>query len=100
MAKQKLFRKAEVFGRKVPIYKIPGLRREGCFGYFHADTKRIGIDAHLAGPDLEHTVIHEMFHAILDRLHIQQQMPPEFVEVLVENLSAGVIDNYNLEWKK
>jgi hypothetical protein len=54
----------------------------------------------LAGPDLEHTVIHEMFHAILDRLHIQQQMPPEFVEVLVENLSAGVIDNYNLEWKK
>src|SRR6185503_14025827 len=103
----KLFRKARVFGTLVPIYRVKGLMAGSAlpelgqaFGYFHEETKVIGVDADLKGDALEGTVLHELFHATLDRLHVQQQLSRALVEVIVENLAVAVVDNYRLRWRK
>lgn len=99
--KAKLFRKMRVFGKMIPVFKVRGLMASAdAYGYYSEEHQQIGVDAGLKSDDLEHTVIHEMFHAVLDRLHCQQQMAPEFVEVVVENLARAVIDNYKVRWRK
>lgn len=107
MGLAKLFRKARVFGTLVPIFKVKGLLDGSAipdlgsaYGYFQDDTKEIGVDAGLRGDALEGTVLHELFHATLDRLHIQQQLSRQMVEVIVENLAVAVVDNYHLRWRK
>lgn len=98
--KAKLFRKMKVFGKIIPVFKVKGLIAQDVYGYYSEEHEQIGVDADIKGDVLEHTVIHEMFHAVLDRLHCQQQMPPEFVEVIVENLAQSIIDNYSVRWRK
>ncbi len=97
--KERHFRLAKVFGRLVPIYKRKGLLAEDTYGYYREDVKEIAVAEELKGEILEHTIIHELFHAVLDRLHIHQQLNDEFAEVLIENLAAAVVDNYRLKWK-
>lgn len=96
----KLFRRLQVFGKVVPVFKVKGLMSQGAYGYYSEESAQIAVDESLKGDMLEHTVIHELFHAVLDRLHCQQQMPPEFVEVIVENLSASVIDNFHVKARR
>lgn len=96
----RLFRKFKVFGRLIPVFKIQGLIGEGAYGYFSEENWEIGIDADLRGVELEGTCIHELFHAVLDRLHIQQQLSPAFAEVIVENLAQAVLENYGVRFKK
>jgi Zn-dependent peptidase ImmA (M78 family) len=98
--KAKLFRKLRVFGKIIPVFRISGLMDQGAYGYYSEEHEEVGVDADLKGEELEHTVIHELFHAVLDRLHCQQQMSPEFVEVVVENLSRSVIDNFKVSFRK
>lgn len=99
MTRPKAFRKAQVFGKSIPVFKVQGLLETNTYGYYDGSTKEIGVDERLKGDDLEHTVIHELFHATLDRLHCQQQMSEEFLEVVIENLAAAVIDNFRVKWK-
>lgn len=99
MTRPKVFRRLNVFGKSIPVFKVTGLMDKDAYGYYSEEHQQIGIDADLKGDMLEHTIIHELFHAVLDRLHCQQQMAPEFLEVVVENLALSVIDNFKVKFK-
>lgn len=100
MKKPKPFRVIEVFGMSVPVYKLENLLNvEGMYGYYDPNGKYIAVDASLKDKILEHTIIHEMFHAVFDRLHIDAQMEHSFVEVLVENLSVAIMENFSIKPK-
>ncbi len=97
----KKFRTFSVFGMEVTCYRIEGLLRDqNMFGFYDCEKKLIGVDSGLRGAELEQTLIHELFHAALIRLHIEQQMPGEFAEVLIDNLARAVVDNYSLKMRK
>lgn len=99
--KPKAFRRLKVFGLLIPVFKMVGLMdQESMYGYYESEAKYIGVDSKLKGVTLEHTVIHEMFHSVLDRLHIQHQLDEKFVEIIVENLTLALIDNYKVQYKK
>lgn len=105
----KLLRRLNVFGKVVPVFKVDGLLRGEaapdvgpCLGFYtYADDgPRIAVESTLQGEELQHTILHEMFHAVLDRVHVQQQLPPALVEVIVETLAVSVVDNFKLQNKK
>lgn len=101
MSKPKPFRILKVFGREVPVYKVANIiRDENMYGYYEDVGKYIGVDSSLKGEILDHTVIHELFHAVLDRLHVQHQLDEKFVEIIVENLSVALIDNFKMKAKE
>lgn len=101
MKKPKPFRNLKVFGSIVPVYKLENLlSAEGMYGFYDPEGKYIAVDHGLNGHMLEHTIIHEMMHAIFDRLHIDAQMERTFTEVLVENVSACVLENFEVKQKK
>lgn len=101
MSKPKPFRILKVFGVDVPVYKVSGLiKNEGMYGFYEDEGKYIGVDADLKGDILEHTIIHELKHAVLDRLHIHHQLDEKFVEIIVENLTVALIDNFEVRERK
>jgi Zn-dependent peptidase ImmA (M78 family) len=98
--KPKPLRVMKVFGALVPVYRLENLlNAEGMYGFYDPEGKYIAVDAALEGDILEHTIIHEMMHAVFDRLHIDQQMERSFVEVVVENLSVALLENFEVEKK-
>lgn len=98
--KQKIFRKLRIFGVMVPVLKIPGLLGgQGMFGFYDHEARVIGVDEALRGVELEATVVHEMFHAVFARLHIAQQLDDAFAEVVIENLSVALLENFDIKPK-
>lgn len=95
--KPKKFRTLKVFGLEIPVFKLPGLGN--VYGFYDDESKYIGVDATLRGDILEHTIIHELNHAVLDRLHIHHQLDEKFVEIIVENLTVALLDNYKVKSK-
>lgn len=97
MKKLKVWRTAEVFGAKVPVFRPGDL--EEVNGFFDPNTKVIAIDSSLKGEELERTVMHEVLHALLDRLYIDSQLDEKLVEVIIENICGVVFDNFKVKWK-
>lgn len=98
MKKLSPFRVVNIFGLKIPVYKVDGLLdNQDMYGFFDCEKKLICVDSGLKGSILEHTIVHEMFHATLDRLFVQHQLDEKFVEVIVENLTVSLVDNYSLK---
>lgn len=94
--KPKIWKKLRVFGLVIPVFRVNGLLEDGAFGYYEDEHKFIAIDARLRGEDEIHTLIHELFHAALDRIHAQQQMPDPFAEIVVENLTVALLENFRV----
>lgn len=88
-----------VFGWAIPVYKVKDLVKEGAYGLYDDTAKYIMIDDGLNSELTEHSIIHEMFHATLDRLHCQVQLDEKFVEVIVENLSVALMENFKVSPK-
>lgn len=100
MKTPKPFRTLKVFGLLIYVYKLENLlKNEGMYGYYCPEGKYIAVDKDLSGKILEHTIIHEMLHAVFDRLHIDAQMERSFVEVLVENVSVALMENFEVKRK-
>ncbi|MGL4558317.1 MAG: hypothetical protein ACRCV5_12485 [Afipia sp.] len=89
--------KFNVFGLVVPVIKEKGLSERGFAGYYDPMKKQIKIDPNQKGLELTHTVLHELGHTLFDRCGIlQSKIPPELVEVIVENYATMLVENFRV----
>lgn len=90
--------------RKVKSKKIMGKTckytytdLQDAMGLFVPSTFEIFIDKTLKGDDLAHTVLHEEFHAVWDRLGLgNTEISHDIQELIVDGLSKFVTEHYKL----
>ena len=85
--------KVNVFGRYIPVI-IKELTGEDSdkLGYFDSEDKCIYIDTG-SSEDIN-LLIHEIFHSLRDRLHLQ--MDDNLEEQLAQNVADVITDNFEL----
>ncbi len=86
-----------VLGEKWKIKRVAGLKENGIMGKCIFREKLIAIDSTLTGYDLEHTLIHELGHALIYRSSIYQSLPHEIEEILVDIYGTFLLDNFSLK---
>jgi len=87
-----------VFGWKIPILRLPTIK-DNMYGFYDDEAKVIVVDETLKGRELVETMIHEMFHATLDRLYVHAQLDDKFAEVIVEGLTIAIVENFEVKPK-
>lgn len=88
-----------VLGEAWKIKRIEGLKEAGIMGKCVFKDRMIALDASLKGHDLEHTLIHELGHALIYRSSIYQSLPHEIEEILVDIYGTFLLDNFSLGLK-
>jgi len=86
-----------VLGEKWKIQRLAGLKENGIMGKCIFKDRLIVIDSTLTGHDLEHTLIHELGHALIYRSSIYQSLPHEIEEILVDIYGTFLLDNFALK---
>jgi hypothetical protein len=94
----KPFRFALVFGWKIPILKMNP--QEDVVGVYIPEAKTIGVASGARGEDLEKVCMHEILHAMMDRLYIDSQVDEKLVEVIIENSCQVIFENFKVKWRK
>jgi len=98
-----------VFGQqiKVVVSKVPVVVGDLSFnpekhaGEFFPLHSIILVDGNLPTVDQEHTLLHEMFHVMCRRVGINQSnISNEMEEVLCENFSTTVLENFKIRKRK
>lgn len=93
--------KLKVFGKDVQVIEEAGLIDQGMYGFYHAIDKNIKIDKKLKGNKKNHTLLHELFHASLDRLGFNNtSLSTDMEELIVDNLAQVLLDNLEIRWKR
>lgn len=92
-------KKAIVFGKTIPIdYK--DLEGENYDGLYNYKTQHIEIDKKLKGDYKTAVIIHELLHAMWDRIAFNQaNIPHSLQEILIENTCTMLIENFNIKPK-
>jgi Zn-dependent peptidase ImmA (M78 family) len=88
-----------IFGKIVPIVRTKNLMQDrDALGLFHRDKFFIEVDASLKDKDLMLTVIHECFHALVQRAGVYQSgLTHEVEEILAEQLSIMIVENFKIK---
>lgn len=88
-----------VLGLKVPVkYKELDNNYRGLYTF---EDKAITIDTNQSPQQMLETIIHELGHAIFDRAGIRQaHISQDAQEIIVENFSTVLLENFNLRLKK
>lgn len=87
-----------VFGQIIPIIKKMNLKKMAHeYGHYNPETKEITIDSKLNEKDLVTTLMHEVIHAVHDRLNIQ--INPAIEEMLSEVITIALYDNFKITMK-
>lgn len=63
------------------------------------DSRRslITIEKTLIGKELEQTMLHEFFHAVLARTGVSQAISHELEEVVVDSIATFLVDHYDFK---
>jgi Zn-dependent peptidase ImmA (M78 family) len=89
----------KVFGKNIKLYR-KNLLQHGIVGLFEGTTGRITIDSTLRGDELDHTLLHELVHALWHRLGMMQtQIPHEVQELICENVATMITENFSIKKK-
>lgn len=87
----------DVFGRMTPIeYKK---LEDDTAGHFDRETKSIAISDDEKGAKYVHTLLHELGHALMDRVGIHQAISDETEEIIAENYATMITELFDLKWK-
>ena len=88
--------KLNVFGLKVTVSAQPNLMSEhGCRGIYQPSTGKMIYDPTLKHKDLLQTVIHEVIHAVICRVGIEQaRMSEDMEEIICESVSVALVENW------
>ena len=82
-----------VFGRLVPVIKAANLTElSGNLAQYNYKTKQILFDPNQE--NISHTLLHELFHAVSDRLGWNQFLNYQAEEQMAESFSQILIDNF------
>lgn len=86
-----------VFGEVVPVEYPEGLMIEHeAQGEYCSIRKKINIDPGLEGEDLDMCVVHELFHALADRISLNQAISKELEEILADTVAKVIVENFKL----
>lgn len=86
-----------IFGLKVQI-KMVDLTGQDYDGLYNGNTQTIYIEKTLKGKLLQKVLVHEVLHAALDRIGAHQmQISRDAEEVICEQLSVFLVENFNLK---
>ena len=89
----------KVFGWLVKVNYID-LSETHNVGYYDFAKKQIYIHNKLSAKEKLATLIHELFHASLDRMAFNQtKIDHDLQEILVENLTQVLVENFKLTKK-
>ena len=86
----------KIYGQEilVCIGKIPDeFNYDGCY---LNDKKQIILNETLTGDNLTQVLLHEFIHACIDRLGWRQFMTHEIEEMVCEQLSVALIENFQV----
>lgn len=91
-----------VLGLKVKCRAKENLIQDhGWAAYYDNNTKTICYDPTLSKDDLNHTLIHELVHALWVRGGaFQSKLSREFEEVLCEQFATLITENFEIKVKK
>lgn len=92
MKRVKLF-DVNVYGEKIPVYRVDDLGEN--LGEYHYRDRSIVMDGSLKLKEFKETLAHEMFHALIDILHIQIDRYRE--EELAEQSINPVFKNFEVK---
>ena len=87
-----------IFGQKIRVKKIKGLgEKQGLAGFYDPFKKEIAIDASLKGDAFMQTLLHELVHAVMDRVGISQTRTSHDVhEMVAENVATALVENFRM----
>lgn len=93
----------QVFGAEIKIIERADLMfgEEKVDGLFIPDTKIIMIEKSLPKEEKIQTLIHELGHAVIWRVSINQSgLSPELEEVIVDTYATMMTEVFNLRFRK
>lgn len=85
-----------IYGKKTPIKKIKGLHEQGAIGLYRPKENIIYLDADLKGNELKITFIHEVLHALFNRVSINDIISLETEEMIVDNVAKMLVENFKI----
>ena len=82
-------------------YEVPNPKNEGdeCEGYVKLQDKKIFVKQSLSRDEKMHTALHEIFHAVLHRIGVGNDLGDIAEHAIIETLSACVVENFDVKWK-
>lgn len=91
-----------IFGHKIKLIKQKGLLdKTNNRGVYVPEHQIIVVDPELKGNELMSTIIHEIVHAVFYRTGIDQAKIQDGVEeIICENVSIAMVENFHLRLKK
>ena len=88
-----------ILGQKIPVLVTKDIDNSFA-GLYNFKEKKIYIQEGQTRNDAVMTLMHEMFHALSHRAGISQVISNEMEEVLAEQISIMIHENFNLTLKK
>lgn len=88
----------EVFGKKVPV-KLEEIDNN-FGGFFYPYEWKIIVNKNIPHEEYFRVLLHESFHAVFTRTAIDQSVPYEVEQIIVENMARFIVENFELKPKK
>ena len=95
--------KINVFGKKYKVKIVKMLKdSEGkaVSGLHSPITSTISLDAEMKGEELDQTFLHELGHAVQDRVAVTQgHISEDLIEVIVDSMATFMSETFHLRLK-
>ena len=88
-----------ILGQKWKLKRTKGMLDAGIMGRCNPKEKIIQIDDTLKGYELEHTVLHELGHALMYCNSTYQVINHDTEEVLVDTLATFLLESFQIKLK-
>ena len=91
-----------VFGKKIEVKKVSKLMEtRSATGVYNLREKSITVDSRLKGDELMHTYMHELIHAMVDRIGLHNcDLSHDLEEILADNILEMLLENFDIRCKK
>lgn len=91
--------KLNIFGKIIKVLKEKNLsRRTGSRGEFYSRHNLIVIDDKLVNDEFNQTLLHELIHAVISRVSIDQTSLEEGVEeIICDAVATAIIENFKIK---
>lgn len=92
----------DVYGKHIEVKKIKKLMlTKGASGTYNTKTCTIEVDSSLQKNELIHTYIHELIHALVDRMGLENcDLSHDLEEILADNIPKMLLENFEIKCKR
>lgn len=88
--------KINILGQDFKV-EFKDLSKDGFHGLCYYKEGRIVLHNELKGHELQQTLLHECFHAVLFRTGAHQSITPEVQEVVVDSFATFLTDHFDFK---